>query len=206
MLAHLLDLLFPARADEQLVRTLEEDSFLPLLDPELAPLGEGESAAALLPYADKRVSGTIHEAKYRGNDKAFALLAAVLTEYLRELAADGALAGAVLIPIPLGGKRLRERGFNQVEQVVKIAAKELSLPVESKLLIRTRETASQVSLPRWRRKQNMRDAFGVVHVPDPSLLYIVVDDVLTTGATLSAALEALREAGAREVLAIALAH
>jgi predicted amidophosphoribosyltransferase len=202
MLARLLDLLFPAREDEKIVRALPSLGLLPLLDPELVALGAGAGAAALLRYADLRVRAAIHEAKYRGSERAFAMLAEALAEYLCE----EDLRRAVLLPVPLGAKRRQERGYNQAEEVARRAGAKLGVPLETALLARTRETASQVSLPKWRRRENMRGAFGAAHEADPALLYIVVDDVCTTGATLSAALATLRAAGARHILAVALAH
>ena len=197
------DFLFPPRADESVVRDASLDTFLVLMDPELVPLG-GANATALLPFPDALVRAAIHEAKYRGNEKAFMLLAAALAEYLRDCDED--MRHAVIIPVPLGEKRRQERGYNQAEEVARRAAKELGIAVETEMLARTRETISQVSLPREQRKENMRGAFGTAHSASPSHLYIVIDDVLTTGATLSSAVSALRTAGAENILPIALAH
>jgi predicted amidophosphoribosyltransferase len=110
------------------------------------------------------------------------------------------------VPIPLGAGRRKERGYNQAEEIARRAGATLSIPLEAAALIRTRETASQVSLPKWRRRENMLGAFDAAQQADPALLYIVVDDVCTTGATLLAAATALRAAGARKILPIALAH
>jgi ComF family protein len=202
MLARILDLVFPVRDDERVVRALPAEGLLRLMEPELVPLGEGESAAALLPYADSRVRAAIHEAKYRGSERAFAMLAEALVEYLRE----ENLKGARLVPIPLGAKRRQERGYNQAEEVARRAGAALGIPLETSLLSRTRETRSQVSLPKWRRRQNMKGAFAAAGPAEPRYLYIVVDDVLTTGATLLAAATALRAVGATKILAVALAH
>jgi predicted amidophosphoribosyltransferase len=207
LLAQVFHALFPEREDEAVVAASDGDTLLALLDPELVPLGDGSGAAALLPFNDERVRAALHEAKYRGNARAFGLLAGALIEYLREVMGDSfGRAEYVLVPVPLGKERRKERGFNQVEEVLKLVAGELDLRLDPTLLERTRETASQVSLPRQKRLANMRGAFGAAHPPDPAYLYIVVDDVLTTGATLSAACSALKNAGAPNILAVALAH
>ncbi|MFZ1075744.1 MAG: phosphoribosyltransferase family protein [Minisyncoccia bacterium] len=100
----------------------------------------------------------------------------------------------------------KKRGFNQTEEIANRAAKLAGCTVDRALLIRARETASQVSLPRREREKNMRGAFGAAHPADPSRTYILIDDVVTTGATLQAAIDALKAAGARHIIPLALAH
>ncbi|MBI3572021.1 ComF family protein [Candidatus Kaiserbacteria bacterium] len=199
----LLDFLFPPRADERVVRDATPDSLPSLLAPELVALG-GVNATALLPFPNELVRAAIHEAKYRGSERAFALLSSALVEYLQN--ADVDLRAARLVPIPLGAKRRTERGYNQVEEIAKRASRELGIPLETNVLVRTKETASQISLPRREREQNMRGAFSAAHPASQSHLYILLDDVTTTGATLSAAVSALRAAGAQNILPVALAH
>ena len=110
-----------------------------------------------------------------------------------------------LIPIPLSKQRYKERGYNQVEAIAQHASKTLSFPLITHLLKRTRHTAAQTSLGKDARLSNMKNAFAAKDL-DPSPLYIVIDDVSTTGATLSAAVQALTEAGATRVLPLAIAH
>lgn len=201
MFGTFLDILFPVRDDEAATRTLSNELFLPLLKPRTIHKTD-PATTALLPFGDDRVRSVLHEAKYHGNEHSFSLLASVLTTHLR----TQELKQAVLIPVPLGRKRLRTRGFNQVEEVLKCSSKELGLPVDANSLVRTKETISQVSLPRFARAKNMQGAFSVTHPLDPSCTYILVDDVLTTGATLQSALQALKSAGALQLVSIALAH
>lgn len=203
----LLDFLFPPRADEVVLRGVSSDDFLALMRPLLVPATR-PGTVTLLSFGDTHVRAAIHEAKYHGSEHAFNLLALTLAEYLRE-ADDLNLAKsdfAKLVPVPLGRKRRKERGFNQTEELAKRVAKELGLTVDTTLLVRTRETTSQVSLPREKREENMRGAFGAAHPADPAHTYIVLDDVLTTGATLQAAIDALKAAGAMHIVPLALAH
>jgi ComF family protein len=197
------------------VRDIKNDDFLALVAPRLVPETR-PGTAALLPFSDPRVRAAIHEAKYHGSERAFTLLALAVAEYLRDaddlpktrfdLKSESPRSNLVLVPIPLGATRRKERGFNQAEEVARRAVKGLEISVESDLLIRTRETESQVSLPRHKREKNMRNAFGVAHSIDPSCAYIILDDVLTTGATLQAAIDALQSAGAKHIIPLALAH
>lgn len=199
----IVDLLFPPREDERLLRSVAPGALLELLAPRMVPV-TSPGTLALLPFHDAAVRATIHEAKYHGSRTAFDLLSTVLVEYL--LDGDLDLSHARLVPIPLGTKRRKERGFNQTEEIAMRVSQELGIPLDTETLTRVRETASQVSLPREKRSENMRDAFGVARPPSSSLLYIVVDDVTTTGATLQAALDALSQAGARNLFPLALAH
>ncbi|TSC71267.1 MAG: amidophosphoribosyltransferase-like protein [Parcubacteria group bacterium Gr01-1014_49] len=202
-LRYWLDFLFPPRTDEAIVRDISDTAFLALLAPQIVAATKPETAA-LFPFGAAAVRAAIHEAKYRGNERAFELLSIALVDYLHDH--DETARRSAIVPVPLGKMRLKERGFNQTEKIAKRVAATLGISVDTTLLVRTRETVSQVSLPRAARKENMRGAFGAAHPADPSYTYIVIDDVITTGATLQAAIDALREAGAQHIIPLALAH
>lgn len=197
-----LDFLFPPRVDERTLRDASLDEFLALLTPQVVPYTRPETVI-LLPFNKPVVRAAIHEAKYHGSNRAFRYLSAALAEYLRD--ADDTRK-PVIVPVPLGYKRRKERGFNQVEETVRRTEQELGIPVDSTLLERMRETESQVSLTREAREENMRGAFLATRRADPAYTYIVIDDVITTGATLQAAVDALKEAGAEHIVPLALAH
>ena len=203
---HLFDFLFPPRVDEIVVRGVSDEDILALIAPRLVNTTRPETVV-LLPFSDPRVRSVTHEAKYHGSARAFELLALGLAEYLRD--ADD-IRNPILVPVPLGRERYKERGFNQVEEVARYALKDLSGKewgaVDTTLLVRTRETVSQVSLPCHEREENMRRAFGAAHLASPTCTYILIDDVTTTGATLQAAIDALTSAGAVHVIPLALAH
>ena len=220
---HWLDLLFPPRPDEIGIRDLSHDDFLALVAPRLVPETR-PGTVALLPFGNPRVRSAIHEAKYHGSKYSFQLLGSALAEYLRDaddydygflrfdLENSGLRSNFVLVPVPLGEKRRKERGYNQIEEVavraLRAMRKEVTgmLTLDSDLLIRARETISQVSLPRHKREENMRDAFKATRRADSTHTYIVIDDVITTGATLQSAVNALRDAGATKIIPLALAH
>jgi ComF family protein len=106
--------------------------------------------------------------------------------------------GTLVMPVPLSAKRLRERGFNQALEIARPLARALRLPLDPISLTRTRETPPQSRLP-WRARQdNMRHAFACARDLTGASV-IVVDDVMTTGATLDAVARALKDQGAQRV-------
>ena len=136
-----------------------------------------------------------------------------LSRPLAALAADALLAAAAdvdaLVPVPVHARRRRERGFSQAERLLAAARGFVhGLPrIDARSLVRVRATVDQAGLSRAERQRNVRDAFAVVApgaVAGASLL--LVDDVMTTGATADAAARALLAAGARRVEVFALAR
>jgi ComF family protein len=203
---HWLDFIFPPRTDEVALRDISTDDFLALVAPRLVPETR-PGTVALLPYHIECVRSAIHEAKYHGSEYAFKLLSLAVVEYLHDADSVGfRKPNMIIVPIPLGKERRKERGYNQAEEIAKRAAKLLDGALVENLLERTRETTSQVSLPRHEREKNMRGAFGAAGSINSSHTYIILDDVLTTGATLQAAIDALQKADAKNVIPLALAH
>jgi ComF family protein len=110
-----------------------------------------------------------------------------------------------LIPVPRARARARERGFNQAALLARRIGRRLEIPVRSHWLARVRSTRPQSDLSAAERRANVRDAFRAsARVAGRHVL--VVDDVLTTGATLDACARALRAAGARRVGALTVAR
>ncbi|MEJ8824659.1 ComF family protein [Variovorax humicola] len=112
----------------------------------------------------------------------------------------------LVLPMPLALERLRERGFNQA---LELARRLAPGKVDATLLLRTRETAAQSGLPRAERLLNLRGAFALEPLRAHEVhgrRIVLVDDVMTSGASLFAAAEVLRAAGATHVAAIVLAR
>ena len=118
------------------------------------------------------------------------------------------LAGSVLVPVPLHSARRRDRGYNQAERIAGQLASLVPGCQAETLLRKQHETVSQTRLGRQERRKNVAGAFTLVEGTsvDPARRYVVIDDVLTTGATLHACAIALRQAGAECVDAAALCH
>ena len=110
-----------------------------------------------------------------------------------------------LIPVPLYPARERERGYNQSLLLARGMASVLDIPIQEKVLRRKRATRQQATLDAGERQDNLRGAFEVVGALLPGLRVGVVDDVVTTGATLNACAWALKEVGMRSVWGVAVA-
>lgn len=167
----------------------------------------------LMDYRRPEVRDLIRSLKFDGNEYAAHLCAAVLADYLREeIASIRAFSPRpiFIIPLPLHMARSRERGFNQIELVLDRLPPEFRVgtlsTVTNSVLVRTRDTPHQTSLPRRSRIANMRGAFSVV---DPGVIrrahVFLIDDVTTTGATLVNAGRPLTKAKA-DVTLLALAR
>lgn len=199
-----LNVLFPQNNTERLVAGAKELSTL------IDPYADEEGMVALLPYRAPLIKACITEAKFRNNTKAQRLLACALFAYLEDWGTDlraFGISSIRLVPVPLSSQRLKERGFNQTERILRMTTLEtLGMKLDTHTLVRTHHTKPQTSLGRRARIENIYGAFSVTVPPDPTHTYIVFDDVRTTGATLQAAIHALREAGATRVFGLALAH
>ncbi len=113
----------------------------------------------------------------------------------------------VIVPVPLYWLRSWRRGFNQSEALAGELSRLTGLQVSRRCLRRTRDTASQTGLTRRQRRLNVRGAFAVRQPGRVSGKNIVlVDDVITTGATVSACTRALKRAGAARVVVLAAAR
>jgi ComF family protein len=129
---------------------------------------------------------------------------AVARSLARRAAARAPDRSDLVVPVPLHPRRLRARGFNPACELARDVARAARIPLAPTALVRLRDTPSQTGLDRPARARNVRDAF-VARVPIPSRVWLV-DDVVTTGATLSEAARALRRAGARHITAVCAAR
>lgn len=148
------------------------------------------------------VREAIHALKYRGVRAAAGTLAGLMVEYLQRNPASA----DVLIPAPLHPRRLRSRGYNQSALLAREAGKALGLPVREDLLVRVTNARPQVEAQtREERRRNVADNIAC-QADATGLTALLIDDVATTGSTLSECGFALKGAGANRVYALTLAR
>lgn len=156
---------------------------------------------------DDRVLSVIHALKFSRRERLASWLAGSLVAGLPSRALPDRRDDVVLVPIPMDRAALRRRGFNQAERLASAWGKAIGIRVEIRAVVKTRATAPQSSLGRDERVHNVvgaidageRDAVAGKRV-------ILVDDLVTTGATAAACAVALRGAGARDVRVVCIGY
>lgn len=136
-------------------------------------------------FKEGKVQHLIHELKYKGNGDAGVFLGQELGKSIKEAPLFQGID--FLIPVPLHPKREKERGYNQSLMIAKGMAEVLSIPIGEKYLVRSVNTATQTHKTKEERWENVKDIFVVRHPEQLEGKYVLlIDDVLTTGATLEA--------------------
>jgi competence protein ComFC len=151
---------------------------------------------------DSPVQNGLHTMKYKRNIALGEALAIQMVEFVKSLQWDIDL----LIPVPLGKKRMQERGYNQVALVAQPLAYRTGIRYLPQALWKARETRSQVGLDVVQRQLNVRNAYQADARSVERKSVLLMDDVSTTGSTISACTEALLSAGARDVYGITIAR
>lgn len=209
------DMVLPRHRVAEDARHVSDDVLAALMRP--TSVGRYTWIHALWPYHDLRIRNVIKAIKYYGERDLAERVAALATDYVLELIADkqqlGGWRSVHIVPLPSSQKRLRDRGYNQSERIAQAmfaaiipSVSEGQVKYNSNFLARD-DRPSQVTVMRSARAHNIRGAFRVPH-PElvKGLFIILIDDVVESGATLNEARRALLESGARDVIALALAH
>ncbi|NIS79417.1 MAG: ComF family protein [Anaerolineales bacterium] len=140
--------------------------------------------------------------KYKPNRR----LADLMADWLVEIHPGEQWPEALIVPVPLGQIRSRQRGYNQADLIASSLAHKLAMPYDTSVLWRERETNSQVGLSPTDRRRNVFGAFRAETRRLTGRPVLVVDDLFTTGSTLSSCAEALLSAGAASVFALTVAR
>ena len=152
---------------------------------------------------DGIVRSAIHYLKYRR----IRALAKPLAEYLYACIQDNGIRAEVLVPVPLHPRKLKERGYNQAELLACELGKLTGWPVEATLLVRIKDAPPQArTTSAQERRQNVKGAFACKGRLLQGKAVLLVDDVCTTGATINACAEVLKNLPAASVWALTVAR
>jgi len=144
------------------------------------------------------VQSIIHHLKYKGRQEAGTVLGKLMADQLKKTPDYGKID--LVIAVPLHESKFRSRGYNQSHCIAAALASELGIPLNKDALIRVLATESQTRKGRYKRHENMRAAFQIIAAEALHGKHVLlVDDVITTGATLEACAEILYKNGVREV-------
>jgi competence protein ComFC len=176
---------------------------------------KGKDTLAVFSYKEPMVKKLVWQLKYMGNEEAARLMAEVLHQEILAIMEDWLsfedFKDPILIPVPLSKKKLVARGYNQTEMIIK----EMEILDESKnfqalydVLRKKKETKDQTSLKtKKERLSNLKDSFSLSNkreIKDRNV--IIIDDVVTTGATINEIKRTLKKGGVRKVKAVTIAH
>lgn len=149
------------------------------------------------------VSDSIYRFKYQGRQEYAAYyaerMACVLGEKILSLHPDA------LVPVPIHFSKRRIRGYNQAEVLAKELGEILDIPVETKLIKRVRKTVPMKDLSVGERQNNLKKAFKICHNDVKLSTIVIIDDIYTTGSTIDAMAQELRQAGIKHIYFAALA-
>lgn len=191
LLTHLYDLVYPPRDSELIIRNHKD---LLSIQP-----SRTDNIIYLADFHKPIIHASVVENKYFNNRKAPKILGQLLAQWNESQTKD-----ILYVPVPLGPERLKKRGYNQVENILKAS----NLPYKN-ILLRTRDTPPQTDLTRSQRLKNLENAFEVKSIDlTPYDQIVIVDDVTTTGTTLQTTAAVLRAACPNEtqIKLLAIAH
>lgn len=164
-----------------------------------------------LPYKERPLTRKlIHQFKYQPHIKALAkTLANLIVEHLIISGnnTDDIWQNSILIPIPLDKNKLKNRGYNQSEELAKELSKIINVPALANNLIKIKSTKPQMELSKEQREKNLAGAFTIKNPAEiRGKKIFLVDDVYTTGSTMEECAKVLKQAGAKSVWGIAIAR
>ena len=176
----------------------------PLCGPCRLGPAEFDKAVAVGPYEGK-LREIIHLYKYRGKRMLRKPLGDLMAPAAWRLARESDLT--LVTAVPMHVSRLRQREFNQAEELAHLLAESLQLPCKLGLVEKVKTTQPQVELSGPERRKNVRGAFRIVRPREiPGQRILLVDDVMTTGATVAECARLLKKSGALKVCVLVLAR
>jgi len=208
----ILEFLFPPTKSEAYLSNISPSEFK---DRFAKAENKNAEIRALFSYKEPVIRDLIWLIKYKKRDFAINLAAELLLdEIFEEESEKMTFSGnrkTLLIPIPISPTRMKERGYNQMNEVAKVVMSlggRTCFEHENRILLKFKDTPGQTSIKN--RKERLKNVIGCFSVPNKDLVrgrnILVIDDVTTTGATLNEAKKVLLKAGAKNVSLLAIAH
>jgi competence protein ComFC len=199
----LLDLIFPPRCE--VCRQPSEQALCPKCFGQVKFMKPGLGIYSAVAY-EGVLKEALHRFKFKSRKALAEPLGIILVKYLAQLPSFAWDEIDYLVPVPLHPRRERKRGFNQAELLAQVLSRYWGKPV-ARALVRVRDTHPQFDLPRAQRFTNVAGAFKV---SDARLVYqkgiLLLDDIYTTGATMTECSRVLSDAGARLIKIVTLAR
>lgn len=149
------------------------------------------------------MADSIYRFKYKGRQEYAGFYGRELYEKRGRWLA--ALRPDALVPVPIHSSRKRMRGYNQAELIARALSKRSGVPVNTKLIIRVKKTIPQKNLNETERQNNLKRAFKIQQNDVKLSTIVIIDDICTTGSTVNAMTEVLKNAGIEKVYYMALA-
>ena len=210
---YILDFIFPKSESVFELESMPVGVLLNKLSP--AREIEDERLIVLFDYKDPSVRMMVWELKYKGNRNIGRKFAEIMLDIIRHELAERALfenfINPILVPMPVSNKRRRERGWNQTEIVAEemLKLEDNLFEYSPNILVKHLHTDSQARTHATKRErlENLSDSMSVINadnIKDRNV--ILLDDVTTTGSTFAEAKRALKQAGAKKILCVAIAH
>ena len=164
-----------------------------------------ERAAAYFYYeAHSDTVNMIYQLKYKDHPEVGVILGRMLAKEMQGAGFFDGIDG--IVPVPLAKKRLRQRGYNQSDAIAQGISKITGLPVLTDVVRRVDFVESQTKKSRWSRAENVEQMFALNQIPAGAKHLLVIDDVVTTGATVTACAKQIAQNGGIKISVLALGY
>ena len=150
-------------------------------------------------HTNNTIRTVIHCLKYKWIEEASSLFLPYIRDFLSRIDTERNETNIICVPVPLHPKKLRKRGFNQSEKLIPSEFKKLSIQ-------KIHNTPSQMGLSREQRLTNVKNAFQCNTSLSSNTVFIIIDDIITTGSTLNEVAKALKKSGGKHIIGLTLSR